>query len=128
MGCPDCTHVTLVVDPQFGQLGMAQAELGPLWMIDSSQNRPVIEELWSRRGSEPANSPTYFNAVPGRSAEESAIAFIGTIIDHHPDWRTLEVIGARPSALILDEFRQYAIGLIEETPRGFIFSKRSDVV
>ena len=126
MGDTD-SHVTLVVDPQYGQLGKAKAELGPLWMIDSPHNRPVIEELWSNRGSTPANAPTYFDAVAGRSAEEAAVALIGTVIDHHPGWQTLEVIGAPPSAMILDEFRQYAIGSVKETPRGFVFSKHSSL-
>jgi hypothetical protein len=108
-------------------MGLAQAELGPLWMIDSPQNTPVIKELRRRQGSTPSNAPASFNAVPGRSAEDSVIAFIGTVIDHHPGWQTFEVVGARPSLLILDEFRQYAIGSTEETLRGFIFSKHSPV-
>ena len=67
-------HVTLVVDPAFGEQAKVRARVGPLWVIASPQNCSVIRELWAASVHYGANPPTYFDAVAGRAAEESAIA------------------------------------------------------
>jgi len=58
------SHVTLVVDPGFGQRAKAQAVLGPLWVIQSDPNTAAIKELWASSKLPFVNAPTYFDAVP----------------------------------------------------------------
>lgn len=119
----DYTHVTLVVDPRFGQKAKAQSELGPLWIIESPENTPVIEEIWANGKSLFADSPTYFEAAPGQSPEEAAALNIGAINEHHPNWQTLEVIGVELSDKLLGALTEYAVGTVNETKTGFVFRR-----
>ena len=114
-------HVTLVVDPEFGQRAKLQSRTGPVWVVDSPENTRAIRELWSTETSPYPNAPTCFDAVAGQSPEESAIAFIGTVHEHHPDWQIFEVIGAKLSEILLADLRECAPGWAEETPTGFVF-------
>ena len=116
-------RVTLVVDPEFGEQAKARSRMGPLWVIDSSTNTPVIKEIWASGESYDASSPTHFNAVPGRSPEDSAIAFIDTVDTHHPNWTTFEIIGAPLSPRLLSALLECAHGSAVETPMGFVFSR-----
>jgi hypothetical protein len=116
-------HVTLVVDPEFGEQARARAKIGPLWIVDSSTNTPVIKELWASGERYNANAPTHFNAVPGRSPEDAAIAFIATIDTHHPNWTTFEIIGAAISLRLLNALLECAHGSAVETPTGLVFSR-----
>ena len=116
-------HVTLVVDPEFGEQAKARARIGPLWVIDSSTNTPVIKALWASGERYDENSPTHFNAVPGRSPEDCAIAFIDTIDTHHPNWTTFEIIGAALPPRLLRALLEYANGSAVETPAGLVFSR-----
>ena len=116
-------HVTLVVDREFGEQAKPRASIGPLWVIDSSTNTPVINELWASGVRYDANSPARFNAVPGRSPEDSAIAFIDTVDTHHPNWTSLEIIGVALSPRLLSAFLEYGLGSAVETPTGLVFSR-----
>ncbi len=116
-------HVTLVVDPDFGQRAKAQSKVGPLWVVGSPANKRAIEELWATEVSPYANAPTYFAAVAGRSREEAAHISIGTVHDHHPDWQIFEVVGVGLSGLLLEELRGCAAGSAKETPTGFVFTR-----
>jgi hypothetical protein len=116
-------HVTLVVDPEFGERAKARARIGPLWVIDSPTNTPVIKELWASGERYDANSPTHFNAVAGRSLEDSVIASIDTVDTQHPNWTTFEIIGAALSPRLLRALLEYAHGSAVETPTGLIFSR-----
>jgi hypothetical protein len=120
-------HVTLVVDPEFGEQAKTRFTVGPLWVVDSPSNTAVIKELWAAGKRHDANYPTYFNAVAGRSPEDSAAALIDTVDQHHPNWQTFEVIGAEPTGRLLGVLREYGDGSAERTPTGFIFSRPSNV-
>jgi hypothetical protein len=117
------THVTLVVDPSFGQRAKARAELGPLWVIRSPDNVLAIEAIWASGKSPFVDAPTVFNAVPGRSSEDAAYWCIGTVHDHHPAWRTFEVIGVGLSDKLLHAMRECASGDAKETDEGFVFTR-----
>jgi hypothetical protein len=121
------TNVTLVVDPDFGPEARAQAQLGPLWVIRSPRNEPVINDLWAGGQSRFADSPTLFDHVPGRSPEDAAIEFIGNLNEHHPEWQTLEIIGVRQSPKLLAALRECAAGLSRKTRRGFIFVRAANL-
>ena len=116
-------HVTLVVDPEFGQRAKAQSMLGPLWVIQSPRNAPVIRELWATENFRFPDSPTLFDAVAGRSPEELAMEVIETVDEHHPAWQSFDIIGVRPSAKLLDALHRCATGSTKETRTGFIFSR-----
>lgn len=116
-------HVTLVVDPEYGERANASVKLGPLWVIASPKNSPVIERLWASGEQYDASSPTIFDAAAGKSAEESAIAFIRTVDTHHPDWGTFEIVGVRSSPKLVNVLLECASGSAVETQTGLIFSR-----
>jgi hypothetical protein len=117
------THVTLVVDPEFGRRAKAQAEIGPLWVIQSPLNTEAIKELWAAGNLRFADAPTYFDAVPTRTPEDSAVNFIGTVDEHHPAWETFEIIGVRLSLRLLEAMEECGAGTTKETATGFIFTR-----
>ena len=117
------THVTLVVDPNFGQRAAAQSKLGPLWVIKSPDNVSPIEEIWASGESPFADAPTYFDNVADRTPEESADMFIGTVDTHHPDWLTFEILGAKLSSRLLASLQECAPGTARETDEGFVFTR-----
>jgi hypothetical protein len=128
MSAANYTHVVLVVDPEFGRKAKRQAELGPLWVIKSPQNTSVIEELWAAGSSRFINSPACFDAVPGRSLEDSAEICIGTVHDHHPEWRVFEIVGTPPTERLLDALRECAAGSVRATATGFEFVRDQDAI
>jgi hypothetical protein len=117
----DYSHVTLVVDPHYGARAMTKAEIGPLWVIDSPANTPVIKAIWSQGISKFSDSPTCFRDYQDK--EKSAAIAIGTLHDHHPEWKTFEVIGVEPRPGILDAFAECASGTHKLTSEGFIFER-----
>jgi hypothetical protein len=122
----DYTHVTLVVDPAFGRRAIKQAELGPLWVIDSSENTPVIKEIWTAKTSRFADSPTFVTGYSDLTREEAAIICVGTVHDHHPLWRTFEFVGVRESSRLLAALNECAGGSVRTTSDGFIFERASE--
>jgi hypothetical protein len=123
MRAANYTHVTLVVDPNFGKRANAQASIGPLWVIESPSNRAAIEGLWNSGPSPFENAPTLFNAVSGRTPEDAAMWEISMVDDHHPEWRTFEVVGAGLSQKLIDALIQCAPGTAKETAEGFVFMR-----
>jgi hypothetical protein len=126
MSEPNYIHVTLVVDPAFGLRTKVQAEIGPLWVIDSPENVSAIKELWAAGKSPFANAPTCFNARKGAPPEEAASDFIDTVDEHHPAWHSFEVIGVRFTPKLAEAMRQYGLGDARETQTGFIFTREGN--
>jgi hypothetical protein len=117
-------HVTLIVNPEFGEKAIAYAELGPIWVISSDVNQRVMRDLWAQPTGRPAEDLTLITATIGHSSpEDVAASFIGTIDEHHPDWTEFEVIGAAAAEEILGALREIAHGTIETTQYGFVFSR-----
>jgi hypothetical protein len=121
---PNYTHVTLVVDPDFGPRATAQAGFGPLWVIESPANVAAIQALWDSGPSKFENAPTYFLNRADRSPEEAAAFEIGTVDTHHPYWQTFEIIGVRLTDNLLSTFREFTTGTARETDEGFVFERR----
>lgn len=117
------THVTLVVDPRFGDRAKAQTEIGPLWVIESPENGAAIKALWAGRHLPCMNAPTIFHTIPGRSSEEAAALNIGTVDEHHPNWQTFEVIGVPLSQALLNAFHEFTSGTAQDTAEGFVFTR-----
>lgn len=119
----DYTHVTLVVDPMFGRRAIKQAELGPLWVVDSPENTPVIREIWAAKNSRFVDSPTFLTGYSNHTREDAAIICVGTVHDHHPLWRTFEIIGTRESPGLIEALKECADGSTRKTSDGFIFDR-----
>jgi hypothetical protein len=119
-------HVTLVVDPMFGRRAIKQAELGPLWVVDSPENTPVIKEIWAAGSARFADSPTFLTGYSDHTREETAIICVGTVHDHHPLWQAFEIIGTPVSPSLLNALKECANGSTRKTSDGFIFDRASE--
>ena len=78
----------------------------PIWVIQSSDNDPVVYELWRAKAGNITKfkSQDFDNLLP-------------TIDEHHPGWRELQVYG------VVQEVAQRAL----TTQRGEFSSKAADV-
>lgn len=119
-------HVTLVVDPIFGQRAIKHAELGPLWILDTPENKRAIEEIWAAKSSRFVDSPTLLTGYSDHTPEETARICVGTVHDHHPSWRTFEIIGAEESQSLIAALKECANGSSRKTREGFIFERAAE--
>lgn len=116
-------HVTLIVDPAYGQNVVAKARLGPVWVIRSQANEDGMKALWSDK-SLPADYSTIF-VDRGDSSEVTVLEQLDNVDMHHHGWTSLEVVGALPTDKVIESLREYGDGSAEKTDTGFIFSRNS---
>ena len=63
--------VAVVLDIGFGSRLASLAERAAVWIVDSSENRPTIESLWTARRTRGATyDVTVFRMIPGLAAED----------------------------------------------------------
>jgi hypothetical protein len=75
-------RVRLIFSTDFGERLKTLDLAAPTWIVGSPFNNPAIEELWRSE----AGNITKFGA-------QDFDSLIGTIDEHHPSWRELEVHG-----------------------------------
>lgn len=109
-------RVCLVFDPNFGERCEGLAALGPLWMIDSDDNRRAARKL-RQRGNLPPDHVTTFD--PQVFAD-----ILPTVVEHHPSWQTIHVYGATLGEIDADIS---GLGLVvsTQTPDRLVLIRRS---
>jgi hypothetical protein len=119
--------VTLVMDPHFGAKAKAYAEIGPLWLIESVENKAIVEEIWAAGKTRFFAAPTYFDRLfdpMDDVARELRVAqVIWAMDDHHPEWQKFEIIGHPLTDGVLKAFGECAPGYAETTSQGFVFHR-----
>jgi hypothetical protein len=120
--------VGLVVDPQFGGRLEGLAARMHVWVVESTENRKVAEQLWATglRGME-VGGVTTFGKGSIAGAEKLCLDVIESIDLHHyyhdPPYSVLEVVGARLSPSLQEELGKFGFTKFTETPEGFRASK-----
>jgi hypothetical protein len=123
--------VYVVVDRNFGSQ-LEKLERGvSVWIVESSDNKPVVQRLWKEF---PAKSHldgiTIFVDYPRMSAEEIFLEQLGNIDLHHgihsadPPYTELEIFGtqltpklkAELGTLGFDDFQDSAAGFVATRP------------
>jgi hypothetical protein len=94
-------RVSVVFDPQWGAKAEKLATLGPVWLIDSEDNKAAASKLWARSGLPPGHVTTF--------EPQSLSDLLHTVSEHHPSWRTIHVYGA---SLREDEMNALGLGQI----------------
>ncbi len=123
--------VGLVVDRRFGARISAVARSFHVWVVESQENTPVIQEVWRSERSEPESDPlgrgvTSFGASEQESPEEICARIVGDVDEHHnefahdPPWSEIEVFGVKLSPRLQDVFMEIGATAFEGTPNGFI--------
>lgn len=68
---PSPRTVAIVLDPAFSSRLESLAARAAVWIVDSPENRPAIESLWTARRTRGAGyDVTVFRTIPGLSPEE----------------------------------------------------------
>ena len=117
--------VGIVVNPTSGETLTKLAASMPIWLADTSGNRPLAEAYWRAHPSPPLPQVTTFQVEEGRSPEEWCLSILDVVLEHHgpysqdPPVSRLIFFGAALSADLAAELAERGFSLVRETPEGF---------
>lgn len=118
--------VAIVLDPTFSSRLASLAERVAVWIVDSDENRPAIEALWSARRTRQATyDVTVFREIPGLSVEDHLVGVLRSIemdvgVDEDPpplEW--IEVYGVEANETIGSVLRARGFGGTAPLTDGF---------
>lgn len=119
-------RVFFVLDRDYGERLLELARSGPVWIVDTPQNRAVAQNLWAANPNRNhLEGVTTFKAGDDCSSEETLINELDTIDLHHgsysadPPYTVLEVIGARLSDKLENELSRFGFNQFRATTGGF---------
>jgi hypothetical protein len=118
--------VSVVVDREFSEQ-LARLTPGvPVWIVDTSINKPVAQRLWRERPqSGSLTGITTFDASNSASPEDIVASMLGAIDLHHgvysadPPFTVIEVFGARLTDKLKAELSEYGFNEFEPGSTGF---------
>jgi hypothetical protein len=118
--------VSVVLDRCFGDRLITLAQDGPVWIIDSAQNREVVNICWNKNPVlDHLVGITLFKGLDTTSPEDLLIGNLGTIDLHHGEYSApipysiLEIIGASRTPAVEAELAEYGFDRLEDTSDGF---------
>ncbi len=119
--------VYVIVDRQFGER-LNELERGvPVWIVDTSDNKPVVRRLWeSQAGESHLTGITSFVGSESSTPEELLLNEIYMIDLHHgihsadPPYTALEVIGVDLTPRIKDGLAAYGFDEFQNNLVGFV--------
>jgi len=122
--------VYVVVDRNFGAQ-LNEIERGvPVWIVESQDNKPVVQRLWQERTFESHfEGITIFADSAGLSAEEILLGELDTIDLHHgihsanPPYTVLEIVGVNLTVSIKTELVSLGFDDFQTTSTGFIATR-----
>jgi len=119
-------RVFVVLDRDYGERLLELARSGPVWIVDTPQNRAVAQNLWAANPNRnQLEGVTTFKAGDDCSNEETLIDELDTIDLHHgshsadPPYTVLEVIGTPISERLKAELSHYGFNKFQPTGEGF---------
>ena len=125
--------VAIVLDPSFASRLSSLADRAAVWIVDSSDNRPAIEALWTaRRVQQAAYDVTVFRPIPDLSSEDHLGGVLRSIERHAdsddeaPPLEWIEVYGLASSPAIESLLRRNGFGGTAPLSDGFRARKRRD--
>jgi hypothetical protein len=122
--------VYVVVDRNFGAQ-LNEIERGvPVWIVESQDNKPVVQRLWQERTFESHfEGITIFADSAGLSAEEILLGELDTIDLHHgihsanPPYTVLEIVGVNLTVSVKTELVSLGFDDFQSTSTGFIATR-----
>ena|ERR1700683_2648684 len=122
--------VYVVVDRNFGAQ-LNEFERGvPVWIVESPDNKPVVQRLWQEHTSEShLEGITIFADSVGLSAEEILLGELDTIDLHHgirsanPPYTVLEIVGVNLTVSVKTELVSLGFDDFQSTSTGFIATR-----
>ena len=122
----DARTIAVVLDPAFASRLPSLAERAAVWIVDSDENRPAIEALWSARRSRHATyDVTVFREIPGLSPEDHLAGVLRSIEmdtdvdEERPPLEWVEVYGVEARQEIDSVLRARGFGGVAPVADGF---------
>jgi len=122
----DAYRVFVVVDREYGERLSELARTGPVWIVDTPNNRAAAQKIWAADANRShLEGVTTFKTGDDCSCEDTLINELDTIDLHHgsysadPPYTVLEVIGAVMSERVKTELSQFGFGEFQATAEGF---------
>ena len=119
-------RVFVVLDRDYGERLLELPRSGPVWIVDTPQNRAAAQNLWAvNPNRNHLEGATTFKAGQDCSNEETLINELDTIDLHHgsysadPPYTVLEVIGVRLSDKLENELSRFGFNQFRATTEGF---------
>ncbi len=118
--------IAVVLDPAFASRLPSLAERAAVWIVDSDENRPAIEALWTARRSRQATyDVTVFREIPGLSPEDHLAGVLRSIEldtdvdEERPPLEWVEVYGVEASQEVGSVLRARGFGGTAPVTDGF---------
>ncbi len=116
-----------MVDPRYGERIRSLPVGEPAWIVDSTENHPVILSIWKERGTlDQFSGITSSKFDADTQPDDWLIAELWTIdlhygeYSHDPPYSILNVLGVDWSEKIQDELSRFGFFEHETTPEGFV--------
>jgi len=126
-------RVHVVVDPNFGESIHNLPIDEPGWVVDSQDNRLVIQSLWNEhKATNHHGGITLFKFDGDDTPEDWFVSELSTIDLHHgefshdPQYSVLNVIGITWSHRVQKELNKFGFKLQKLTQEGFIAMRKVD--
>ena len=126
MTIPAPRTVAIVLDPAFASRLPPLAERAAVWIVDSQENRPAIEALWTARRTRGAMyDVTVFRMIPGLTPEQH-VGGVMRSVEMRPEsdepaaaTGAVEVHGAALTDAMRSTFEAYDYRLLDPLDDGF---------
>jgi hypothetical protein len=122
----DAYRVSVVVDREYGERLSELARTGPVWIVDTPNNRAAAQKIWAVDNSRShLDGVTTFKTGNDCSCEDTLINELDTIDLHHgtysanPPYTVLDVVGAVMSERLKTELAKFGFDEFEATAEGF---------
>lgn len=124
-------RVSIVVDRDYGERILQLAKSSHVWVVDSLDNRPMVERFWREGRLNEKADPfdwgiTMFEAESEESPQMSCARILWDVEDHHgkfsqePPWLEIEVHGAPLDNRLRGLFLELGVVSFEGRSGGFI--------
>ena len=122
----DYRTVAIVLDPAFASRLATLADRAAVWIIDSAENRPAIESLWTARRTRGAEyDVTVFREIPGLTPEAHVDGVVRSVERQQaadepgPPVGAIEVYGTAMSDAMRSTLRVHGYIQLEAVSDGF---------
>jgi len=123
---PGLYSVSVVLDRSFGERLRELTPRGPVWIVDTPENRSAAEKLWKNAPSRShLDGITVFTAWTNRASEQVLVDEMDMIDLHHgaysahPPYTAIRVIGASATAEVRAKLAEFGFDLFRPTDSGF---------
>ena len=126
------SNLILVVDPNYGDRLERAADIAPLWVVASVDNKAACKRLWSAQPTDDHRDKGAVTCYEVGDTEDrfgNLVNIIPTLEEHHGETRDarfsfpkgfiLEVIGLKPADSVTNALREFGFSSFSETANGF---------